>query len=309
MKAQTYAVLVNWNGGEQNLAAVESLLAQGLPAERIVFVDNGSADGISERLQERFPYLPQIRNRENLGYGEGNNQGIRLALERGAAAVLLVNNDVTLEAGCLDYLLSQLERNPGVGIVGPRVLEARRPERVWAAGGRLDWRQNLSTLRGHGAPDGPAWRREEPVDYVIGCALLARRETFERIGLLDGAYFAYHEDLDFCVRARAAGFEVLHLGARAAYHDAHHSTGGGYNPRRKYMMGVNTIWFLRRHGRPWHWVRFLWFDVASLPALFLLGLFDGRWRGVAAKAQGTVDGLLGRRVVAERLAPGGCWLW
>jgi hypothetical protein len=309
MKAHTFAVLVNWNGGAQNLAAVESLLAEGLRPEQIVFVDNGSSDGIRQELASRYPSLPQLLNASNLGYGEGNNQGIRLALQRGAEAVLLVNNDVTLEPGCLDYLLGHLERDGRLGIVGPRVLEAQRPTRVWAAGGRLDWRQNLSTLRGHGAPDGPEWQREEPVDYVIGCSLLARREVFEKAGLLDAAYFAYHEDLDFCVRARAAGFEVRHLGQKAAYHDAHHSTGGGYNPRRKYMMGVNTIWFLRAHGSARHWLRFVCFDLLSLPPLFLLGLFNGRWRGVLAKALGTLDGALGKRVTPGRLEPGGTWLW
>jgi GT2 family glycosyltransferase len=309
MKARTFAVVVNWNGGAQNLAAVESLLAQGLDPKQIVFVDNGSSDGMRQQLALRYPTLPQIVNHSNLGYGAGNNQGIRWALEHGAAAVLLVNNDVTLEAGCLDYLLGHLEREPSLGIVGPRVLEADRKERVWAAGGRLDWRQNLSTLRGHGALDGPQWQREEPVDYVIGCALLARCEVFEMAGELDAAYFAYHEDLEFCVRARAAGFDVRHLGQKAAYHDAHHSTGGGYNPRRKYMMGVNTIWFLRAHGHARHWLRFIAFDVLTLPPLFLLGLINGRWRGVLAKALGTWDGLRGRRVTPQRLDAGGTCLW
>ena len=71
---------------------------------------------------------------------------------------------------------------------------------------------------------------------------------------------------------------------------------------RKYMIGVNTVWFLRRHGTPSRWLRFLVFDVLSLPFVFAIGLFRGRGRAVLAKARGIWDGLRGRRVTAARLA-------
>jgi hypothetical protein len=65
------------------------------------------------------------------------------------------------------------------------------------------------------------------------------------------------------------------------------------------MMGVNSVWFLRRHGTPWRWTRFVVFDVLTLPPLVLLALFRGRARAVLAKGKGILDGARGIRVTAE----------
>jgi len=299
--AHTWAVVVNWNGGPQNLDCLRSLMDQGLLPSRIVFVDNASSDGSCALVEQEFPGLLLLRNARNLGYGHANNLGIEAALERGARCVLLVNNDVTLEHGTLAVLQAALAREPQAGIVGPRVLYAGAGDRIWCAGGRLTFRANLSTLLGHGQLDGPEFQQTREVDYVPGCAMLIRRAVFERAGLLEGDYFAYHEDLDFCLRARAAGFRTLLIGQVAAHHAAHSSTGGGYNARRKYMMGVNTVWFLRRHGTPGRWLSFLVFDVCSLPLAWGYRALRGEGDAVLAKARGTLDGLRGKRVSEELL--------
>jgi GT2 family glycosyltransferase len=300
---RTAAVVVNWNGGEDNLDCIESLARQD-ELGRIVFVDNASSDGSCEAVAERFPAIELIRNERNLGYGGGNNAGIAQALRWGAEAVLIVNNDVVLPPGTLARLLAELERDPRVGIVGPRVLYRPDPSRVWAAGGRLTWRQNLTTLLGHGERDGARWRATTDVDYVIGCAMLVRRAVFDRIGLFDPDYFAYTEDVDFGLRAARAGWTSRIVGEVAALHAPSTSTGGGYNPRRKYMMGVNSIWFLRQHGGLWAWTRFLVFDVLSLPLLFVWEVTRGNGPSVLAKARGILDGLRGKRVTAAAAGGG-----
>lgn len=294
-----WAVVVNWNGGEQNRACLTSLFAQGLVQEHVVFVDNASRDGSPEAVARAFPGVVQLHNATNEGYGDANNRGIRHALDRGARAIFLVNNDVVVPPGTLAGLLRELETRPG--IVGPRVLYLHPPDRVWCAGGVLTFRANLSRMIGHGRPDGPEYRVTRSVDYVPGCALLASREVFERVGLLEGDYFAYHEDLEFCWKAGHAGFPVRVIGALAVHHDAHSATGGGYNPRRKYMMAVNTVRFLRRHGTPARWLSFWLFDVLTLPVVWLRRAWRGEGAAVRAKARGTWDGLRGRSVTAGRL--------
>lgn len=305
-----HAVVVNWNGGgPQNLACIESLLAQGLAPGRVHFIDNASNDGSLEAVEAAHPQLAFQRNTTNLGFGEGANLGAREALAAGAQLVFFVNNDLTLPAGGLDGLVAGLERHPEAGLVGPRVLDSKDPTLVWCAGGELSWRQNLSTLRGNGQRDGDEFRRELRMDYLPGCALLARRACLEVVGLFDAGYFAYMEDVDLGVRASAAGFESWLIGEVAAHHASSSATGGGYNPRRKYMMGVNSIWFLRAHGGAAAWLRFFAFDVLSLPFVWLAKLPRGESRAVVAKAWGIAAGLRGKRVQAGDLEPGGTWLW
>jgi GT2 family glycosyltransferase len=303
------AIVVNWNGGQANLACLSSILASGIAPADIVFVDNGSVDGSRELVTKALPQVTRIENAQNLGFGEAANQGAKAALSRGADAVFFVNNDVVLPPETLAALMQELQRDPHLGIVGPRVLMMRDPERVWCAGGMLTWRQNLSTLVGHGEKDGPQFRERRSVDYVPGCALLARRAVLEDVGLFDARYFAYMEDVDLCLRARRKGYGVELVGDVAAFHASSSATGGGYNPRRKYMMGVNSIWFLRAHARPTQWARFLVFDVLTLPFLWIAGLFQGRGKSVVAKGVGILDGLRGKRVTAESIRAGGSWLW
>jgi len=307
--ARIVAVIANWNGGAENLECIDSLLAQGLAPADVVFVDNGSSDGSLELVRARHPGLSFVCNRENLGFGEASNQGARLALERRAAAVYFANNDAVLEPGGLARLSAALFGPGRVGIIGPRVLYKEPAGRVWCAGGQLTWRLNLSTLLGHRQPDGERWRQRRAVDYVAGCALLARAEVLAEVGLFDARYFAYMEDVDLCLRARRAGWQVEILGEVAAFHTSAGATGGGYNPRRKYMMGVNSVWFLREHAGLGRWLSFVACDVLSLPFLWAGGLFVGRANAALAKAKGIGDGLRGRRVTAQSIAPGASRLW
>jgi len=309
LSVRVAAVIANWNGGEENLDCLRSLVAHGIAESDIVFVDNGSSDGSLERVVAAYPRAAVIRNATNLGFGEASNQGAQLALERGADAVFFVNNDVVLPDATLARLVLELERDPRIGIVGPRVLYRDDPARVWAAGGMLTWRENLSTLVGHGERDAAEFRAPRDVDYVAGCALHATRRCLEKVDLFDATYFAYMEDVDLCLRAKAAGFGVRMVGEVSVLHATSSATGGGYNPRRKWMMGVNSIWFLRRHARAPQWARFVAFDVIPLPFLWIAGLFRGRAKAVAAKALGILDGLRGKRVTAEAIREGSSWLW
>lgn len=281
-----------------NRDCLDSLLSEGIPATRIVLVDNASVDGSKEDIRERYRGLLFIENNDNLGFGEAANQGAQMALDAGADAVYFINNDLVLEPGSLARLVHFLNEAPDVGICGPRVLDRLDPTRIWCAGGLLTWRENLSTLRGHHKPDGPKYQGLMAVDYIPGCALLIRAKVLHHIGGFDAAYFAYMEDVDLCVRAKQAGYQVVLVGEASCLHASSSATGGGYNPKRKYMMGVNSIWFLRQHGGFLAWSRFLIFDVLSLPLLLLVSVPRGRAGSVLAKARGIYHGLLGRRVTA-----------
>ena len=281
---RTFAIVVNWNGGTENLECLASLRENGFEAGRIVFVDNGSRDGSLEQVTAKFPGLVLVAHDSNSGFGEGSNSGARAALAAGAEALFFFNNDAVLESGGLALLEAELEA--GADIVGPRIVFKDDSSRLWAAGGELTWRQNLSALIGNGLLDSPGYAMDREVDYVPGCALLITRSLFERTGGFDASYFAYMEDVDLGLRAKAAGGRVRLCGAARARHGASRATGGGYSARRKYMNAVNSVHFLRRHGDAGKWLRFLWYDVLTLMPLLVSESTKGRARSVLAKGLG-----------------------
>src|SRR5207253_1829127 len=105
------AVVLNWNGGDDTLAALASL--QGVET---ICVDNGSTDGSDVRVAERFPDVELIRTGENLGFSGGNNAGIRRALQRGAGWVLLLNNDAVADPGLPAALERAAAARPDAGL-------------------------------------------------------------------------------------------------------------------------------------------------------------------------------------------------
>ncbi|MFT7677785.1 MAG: GT2 family glycosyltransferase [Planctomycetota bacterium] len=304
-----WAVVVNWNGGQHNLRCLRAAAAAGIAPERTLLVDNGSGDGSAELVADQFPTVNILRNPSNLGFGEGANRGARQALEAGAGAVLFLNNDLELDAAAAAQLVEELNAHPRTGACGPRVLHPGEPTRVWAAGGRIDNRQNISTLLGFGQADGVPWTERREVDYVVGAALCVRAVALAQVGLFRADYFAYMEDVELGLRLKQAGWACVSVGSARAIHHPSASTGGGYNGRRKYMQALNSVRFLRQYGGTREWLRFWWFDVASLGPALVLGGLRGRGRAVLAKALGLWHGLNGRRVRAELLEPGGLWLW
>ncbi len=301
---RVHAVVVNWNGGEDTARCLLSLLGQGLPAERLHLVDNGSRDDSLARARAAAPGAQVLALGENTGFGAAANAGAERALAAGADLLLFVNNDALLERGCLERLLEEAERAPEVGLLGPRIVLPGSPSRLWAAGGVLGFGPNLSRLRGGGLPDAPGWQGTVDVDYVPGCVLLARAAAWNATGGFDAAYFAYTEDVDLGLRARALGIGSRVVGSALAVHAASSATGGGYNPRRKFLMGRGAVRFLRIHGGAARWLAWLVCDVLALPLALLAAWPRGEARAVFAKGLGTLDGLLGRSFDPKRLESG-----
>jgi GT2 family glycosyltransferase len=306
------AVVLNWNGGDETLACLRSLRdARGVRPSALL-ADNGSGDGSVERALAEDPGLHVLRLGANLGYAAGNNRALRHAFtELGADWVCLLNSDVVVGPDTFGQLLAGIaaaqEDDPRpVGAAGPCLLYRDRPEVVWACGGLIGPRLNVTQLAGHGgrARDG----EPHDVDYVPGACLLVSRQACEAAGVLDEEFFCYLEDADWGVRMRRAGLRALVVPRARAWHALSASTGGGYSAGRKYMTAVNSVRFLRRHGTPAGWAALFAFDLCLWPlALLRAVLTDGAGgaAGALAKLRGVLDGLRGVRVdatVAQRFA-------
>ena len=170
-----YVVTLNWNLSDETIVCVESVLAARVAQERVVIVDNGSTDNSVAVFAAHFgSVLHLIRNEQNLGFAGGMNTGIRYALERGAASVLLLNNDTVIHQTMVEALLAADEALDEPGVLGPAIYYYDNPERLWRLGDvrhpclpmPLTVRSNSRSL-----PDSAPLQ----VDYVTGCGMLVRR--------------------------------------------------------------------------------------------------------------------------------------
>jgi len=238
--ARLAAVVLNYRTPRETLLAARALLASLRRVEDLIVVDNGSGDGSEAVFRDSLPEATILQTGKNLGFSGGCNVGIRSALVRGARLVLLVNSDLILAPDAIGRLEAALDGYHGAGIAGPLVLVRSDPERVESMGIRFQRATGRTRHHGFGTRAADASRAAREVDGVSGCAMLIRREVFERIGLLSEEYFFSFEDLEFCLRARGAGLTTICVGDARAYHEGGLSIGAR-SARRLYFATRNHL--------------------------------------------------------------------
>ena len=205
---QLAIVLVNFNGVSDTLKCLESLQFLGRNDCQVIVVDNGSTLDESKELASVHPWVRVIRREDNGGWAGGNNTGIRHALEHGAEHILLLNNDTIVAPSLADRLLAAAKHHPNYGILGPVICFMDEPEKVMTDGCRFNSPGAAGFFERIAVPIKPSDPPQVvPVDIVNGCCMVISKRVLERIGLIDERFFLIHEEADFCLRARQAGFE------------------------------------------------------------------------------------------------------
>ncbi len=179
----------------------------------IIVVDNASTQSPRPFLKEKFPTVRLIENHSNVGFGAGNNVGIR---QSDSEIVVLVNPDVVVDEVFLSNLLAPFS-DPSIGIVGCK-LHYPDGEIIQHAGGYLVPPRALPNHFGVGEIDRGQYDTPREVEYVIGAAIGLRRAMLDEIGLFDEAFFLFFEEVDLCFRARAAGWKVWYEPMAVATH-------------------------------------------------------------------------------------------
>jgi GT2 family glycosyltransferase len=232
------AVVLNWNGGDDTLAALASL--KGVPT---ICVDNGSTDGSDRLVEQRFPNVELIRTGANLGFAGGNNIGMRRALGLGADWVLLLNNDAVAEAGLAAALDRAARARPDAGLLACKVLSEDGRTVQYAGAGFNKWLGYSGRVR----TSGPDELRD--VARADGAAMAVSRAAVDQAGLLDLELFAYVEDVEWSLRIRRAGFAVVFVPDARARHKGSAATGGRASTTNLYYDTRNTIVVAERHAR------------------------------------------------------------
>jgi GT2 family glycosyltransferase len=284
------AIVLNYNGKDITLQALDSLTKMSYPDFDIIHIDNGSTDGSSAAILEAFPEVRTVREERNIGPAGGLNLGMRTALESDYRYLLFLNNDIEVDPKMLGELVRIAETSEDIGCVGPKAYYFWDRNRIWSAGGKLRFRESATTERGMGEIDRGQFDREEDVDYINGCAVLIRRSALEKIGYWDPQFQLAGEDADLCMRLKLAGYRCVYNPKAVLWHMVAH-TAGAYVARRTFGTGRSTALFVRRYGTVGNWLSFLLIMGAALPFAFLRELPKGNHGAVFAKARGVVAGL------------------
>jgi GT2 family glycosyltransferase len=277
--SQVSIIIVSWNVRELLRACLASLPCD---AETIV-VDNASVDGSAEMVARDFPHVRLVTNSENRGFTGGNNDGLKLSTR---PFVFFLNPDTVVQGDALERMLAYLDAHPGVGVVGPQLrygdglLQSSR-RRFPTLGTALfestplAWHWPAARngwARRYHLDDRPA-DQEQDVDWLVGAALMTRREVLDRVGGFDEGYFMYSEELDWQRRVQQAGWKIVYLPVAVITHYEGKSSEQATAARHIRFNRSKVRYFRKHHGR----LR------AEFLRLALLVMFGFEWTLEAAK--------------------------
>jgi GT2 family glycosyltransferase len=236
-------IILNWNRQFDTLGCLKTLAKINYPNYDIILIDNGSTDDSVRFIHSKYPHINIIENEKNLGFAEGNNIGIKYALEHEADYILMLNNDTLVERDFLNYLINTADENEFYHVFGPQIRLYPQKNQYWYAGGRF-WRWLCSVqLFGRGQQIGiPKFETTRDVTFIPGTALLVHRNVIEKIGLLDKNYFCYWEEVDWELRMLAKGIKFMYVPHSIVWHKVGKTSGGFSNPINQYYNYRNWLY-------------------------------------------------------------------
>jgi GT2 family glycosyltransferase len=216
---RVFVLLLNWNNWMCTVDCLASLRYLEYENWKVIVIDNRSTDASVEQIRDRFPDVEIIQLAENVGFAGGNNEGIRVALDRGADYVWLLNNDTIVDAQALRAMVDRAEQDPKIGAVGSAIYGIEDPHQLQAwGGGYVNFWLGRSRHFLSPVPD-------DRIEFLTGASLLLRRSVLESVGLLDDGFFLYWEDADYCAHLRRAGWRLAVAGNSKVWHKENATIG------------------------------------------------------------------------------------
>lgn len=258
---------------------------EGLRVQTLL-VDNGSSDGTAERVKSAYPDVEVIRNETNLGFAAAVNRGLEKA---SAGMILILNNDTRLLPGSLKLLTTYIGENPGVGMVGPRLIDEKGKTRNSIANfptlTEIFVGKWLLRIAFPGQYPGKRTEFKVPteVESLVGAAMMVRREMVDAVGRLDERFFFFLEETDLCRRASKAGWKVVyHPGVQVVHHQG--GSARRYDTRKsiEYLRSLFLYFHKSQRGK-WLVLRVL-YPVKNLLEVAFSGLGVLLSAGFSAKA-------------------------
>lgn len=240
----------------QCLDSIAKLRTTGFILETIV-VNNNPKENL-ESLKKKFPKIVLLKSQKNSGFAGGNNLGIKKALKDKADFLFILNNDTLLDKNLLSSLVKTANKEKQSGIITPKVYFApehefhydryqpqERGKVIWYAGGLIDWQNIICSHRGVDEVDHGQYDMLSETDFASGCAFFVKKEVFKKIGFFDENYFLYLEDVDFCQRAKKAGFKIFYEPKAKLWHINAGSSAVGSQLQDYYLSRNRLIFGLK----------------------------------------------------------------
>lgn len=312
MSTKVYVIVINWNGDQDTIECLESLLRVDYDDMHVIISDNGSrpeslralrdwahhaglevsspSSAPRENADSRIRTLCLIENGRNLGFTGANSTGIQYAMGQGGQYVMFLNNDTQVTESFLSRMVDVAQADPKCGIVGCKTFlrDAHAPDgmrRIWSLGGYEYVYGNPMNL-GRNQLDRPEWKGVHVNDLVCGCCMLIRREVVETVGVQDDTLFFGIDDVEYSLRAAMHGWtNKLALDAEI-YHEGSQSVEGRTGLQLYYLFR-NTYYFRAKY---FPWYRNLVFFAHHFARYFVLG---GAARLVLGRGRANVGMVLG----------------
>ena len=320
-RARVSVILVNWNGWRDTLLCLQSLMAMQFRPDEIIVCDNGSTDDSLQVIHAwaegrvsawvppshpsrasalessrpplidaaaalpAAPHPPVLRLIEvgaNLGFGGGNNVGLAHVRRHATSKyVWLLNNDTAVAPDALERLLEAVEGTTTQVLASSRVMYMQHPSTAWFEGGIFD---SVTATARHVTP--PAFR-DSATGFLSGCALLIGRDAWETLGPLDAErFFMYGEDIDYSLRARAAGIRLMLVEDSIVLHAV--SASSRIASPFAYRHNVSSVIRVsRKHFAAWRALPMATYHITKLLALAIvrrpgLAALRGYWQGIVS---------------------------
>lgn len=242
-----FVILVNYNGINDTLDCINSILATQLEGVSIVVVDNASDKDETIEIKNKYPNVITIRSTVNGGFSAGNNIGIKYALEHGATYIMLLNNDTIIAPDMISLLLTYCNDKT---ITVPKMLYYSEKEKVWYGGGEINRWTGTAVHCDLNRKEVPQSRRF--CTFATGCCMMIKADIFTTIGLLNENYFMYSEDVDFCIRLLNYGIRIEYIPQAKLWHKVGASSGGEMSPFSTYYGTRNRLNLIRENRSFFH---------------------------------------------------------
>ena len=231
IESLTSIVVLNYNAGNLLLDCIESIYKTLIHKFEVIVVDNISTDNSHKKCKEKFPQIRLIENKQNLGYCEGNNVGIRNA---NGEFIVILNPDTKVEPNWLNELFNAYQLH-GDGLYQPKILAFEN--NLFESGGNMLQVFGFGYSKGRGIPDDGQFDKACEIGYASGACLFTKTEIIKEIGLFDPFIFLYHDDLDLGWRAAQLGIKSFYAPKSKIYH------AGSYN----YKWSAKKFYWLERN--------------------------------------------------------------